>query len=402
MSSTQGMHDVVVVGGGPVGGHVASLVARKGFDVLILEEHGKVGEPVQCAGIFSPKVLELVGCEDAVLNRIRGADVFSPKGVRLELTAKEPKAVVVDRGRFDNVVVERALKDGARMMRGAKALGARKGDNGIDISLLQKGARGNIRTKLRTKLLIGADGVASNVARWSGLQRAPVVLPGVQDELEGVDLEDDRVKIFTGREIAPGFFAWLVPAGQRVRVGLCTRKGAPAYLRRMHNGVVTSKHLEGGRVVGTLGGAIPMGILKRTETDRVMLVGDAAAQVKATSGGGIYPGLVCAGHCAQTAIEALESGDLSERALSSYHDRWTADIGKELRKDWRLYKLYQTFDDAKIEKAFRLLNKPKVLRLIEERGDIDFPSKLALPIARKEPRLLGFATRSLAEYILRH
>ena len=54
------------------------------------------------------------------------------------------------------------------------------------------------------------------------------------------------------------------------------------------------------------GGTIPLGPLKKTVDDHVMLVGDAAAQVKPTSGGGIYPGLLCATQCAIVAEEAVQ------------------------------------------------------------------------------------------------
>jgi flavin-dependent dehydrogenase len=213
--------------------------------------------------------------------------------------------------------------------------------------------------------------------------------------------DEDAVKLFVGTNVAPGFFAWIIPAGDAVRVGLCTQRNAGRYLERFASSNDHAKtYLEDAKLVTSLAGSIPMGPIEKTFGDRVMIVGDAAAQVKPTSGGGIYPGLVCANHCAKTVIEALERNDFSERFLSRYHKRWTGDIGKELRKDWRLYKLFQSFSDEKMEEAFKLLDNPKILRLIEDRGDIDYPSKLALPLVRKEPRLLKFATKSLLDFLL--
>lgn len=389
-------YDVVVVGAGPIGGHLASLVAAKGFSVLVLEEHGEVGKPVQCAGIFSPKVLEIVSCRDTVTNMIRGADIFSPRGRMISVLAKEDKAVVVDRKKFDRAIMDNAVRKGADLELGAKALNSKVKGNAVETVVQRTGEKAIVTSRL----IIGADGVKSNVARWFGLPRPPAILPGVQKDMSNATCEDDRVKIFLGADVAPGFFVWIVPSGNRTRVGLCTRKNTASYLERFVSSNSHAKPFLKEAITGqSIAGSIPMGPVERTYGERVMVVGDAAAQVKPTSGGGIYPGLICAGHCAKTAIEALSKDDFSERFLYRYHKKWTGDIGKELRKDWRLYRLFQSFTDEKIEKAFELLDNPKILRLIEDKGDIDYPSKLALPLVRKEPKLLRFATKSLLDFL---
>jgi geranylgeranyl reductase family protein len=389
-------YDVVVVGGGPVGGHLASLVAAGGYSVLILEEHAEVGKPVHCAGIFSPKVLDLVGCEDTVTNRIKGADIFSPSARKISISAKDDKAVVVDRDRFDKAIIDKAVKKGAGLELGAKVLNSKVRGNAVETVVQRNGDKSIVISRL----IIGADGVKSNVARWSGLPRPPAILPGVQKNMSNATCEDSRVKIFIGTDVAPGFFVWIVPSGKRTRVGLCTRKNTASYLERFVSSNSNAEpFLRGAITESSIAGSIPMGPVEKTYGERVMIVGDGAAQVKPTSGGGIYPGLVCAGHCANTAVEALEKNDLSERFLSRYHKKWTGDIGKELRKDWRLYRLFQSFTDEKMEEAFKLLDNPRILRLIEDKGDIDYPSKLALPIVRKEPKLLKFATKSLLDFL---
>jgi digeranylgeranylglycerophospholipid reductase len=126
-----------------------------------------------------------------------------------------------------------------------------------------------------------------------------------------------------------------------------------------------------------------------------MVVGDAAAQVKATSGGGVYTGLVCAGHCAKAAIRALERDDLSTKTLSGYHRAWMGDIGDELKKGLLIHRMYGSMTDAQFDEAFELLGREDVLELINSVGDIDYPSNLAWSLLRKEPRLVKYAGKYL-------
>jgi len=390
-------YDIVIIGGGPIGGHIASLIAKQGHSVLIIEEHKEIGEPMECAGIFSPKVLDIVGCEDTVLNRIKGADIYSPQGKKISICAKEDKAVVVDRTKFDKRIVTNATGKGAELILDSRALDAKLKKGKVETTVLHEGKK----SVVQSKLLIGADGVKSNVAKWFNLPKAPVLLPGYEAEMTGADWADNKVGIFVGNDVAPGFFAWVIPADNLIRVGLCTRKSTRRHFEKLLSHENLRGFLKDTKPVRFIGGAIPLGMVEKTFGKRVMIAGDAASQVKATSGGGIYPGLVCATHCAKTALEALERNDFSERFLARYHKRWMNEIGKELKRDWLLYRIFQTLNDERIEKGIELLNNPEVLGVIEERGDIDYPSKLVLPIIKKEPRLLRYATSTLKDLILR-
>ena len=126
-----------------------------------------------------------------------------------------------------------------------------------------------------------------------------------------------------------------------------------------------------------------------------MIVGDAACQAKATSGGGIFTSLLCSTFCAQTAIEALESEDFSARMLHRYHKAWTGSMGKELRKDLAIHDSFSRLTDPQIEEIFDILDNPAVLRIIQEMGDIDFPSKVGWALLREEPRLLKYLGKAL-------
>ncbi len=387
--------DVVVIGAGPVGGHAAARIAEAGFDVALVEEHREVGEPVQCGGIFTPRVLDMVDAGSTVLERIHGCEFYSPSGEEMVVDGGETEAVVVDRAAFDREVVKRAVWRGATLLLGTQATGVEAWNSGFSVRVVRNGEE----DALRCRLLVGADGVRGNVTRWLGLARPYRVLPGFEAEVAGATYTPGFVKVFTGNEVAPGFFAWLVPAAHTARVGLCLREGnARAYMERMFREGPPAAFLSEARTVGYIIGAIPIGFAKRSYANGAMVVGDAAFQAKATSGGGIYTGLSCAEHCARTAVEALEAGDTSAAFLARYEDRWKADIGKELKRYVYLHKVLSRLSDGQLEEIHRLLNRPALLRTIRELGDIDYQWRVVLGVLKQEPRFLkylGPAVRAL-------
>jgi flavin-dependent dehydrogenase len=120
---------------------------------------------------------------------------------------------------------------------------------------------------------------------------------------------------------------------------------------------------------------------------RVVLVGDAAAQVKPLSGGGIVTGLLCARQCARTITEALGASTFSVRDLQRYQSRWRRVVGRELSWGMAFRRYYRSMGDQVLEKWFRELQRPRVRAAIDRHGDIDFPSRLVLPVLAAAPGL---------------
>ncbi|PJB20869.1 MAG: NAD(P)/FAD-dependent oxidoreductase, partial [Euryarchaeota archaeon CG_4_9_14_3_um_filter_38_12] len=110
-------------------------------------------------------------------------------------------------------------------------------------------------------------------------------------------------------------------------------------------------------------------------------------QVKPTSGGGIFTGLVSAKHCGNVAVSALEEENFSSKRLSEYQKLWYNEIGDELKTGMRLRKIFKKLPDPDIEKIFNILDDEEILELISKHGDIDYPSNLA-KILVKKPKML--------------
>ncbi len=391
-------YDVVIIGGGPAGARTASLISRAGYRTLLLEEHECFGSPIQCAGIVSNRLHDLVDIDLPVLNSIRGGTVIPPNGQGLELIAPEIKAVVIDRGDFDRQMGERAIADGSEVLLNARCIDIKT--VGTLVHITYRNNIGGEEHTVSSSLVIGADGPRSLVREKMGIDRPKEFLYGMQAEVPSElisDLRDDEVSVYFGKAVAPGFFAWLIPAGDFVRVGLCTSGGE--FPKRYLQGFLGSLDISDIRGLEYTSGTIPLGLLETSHADNTMLVGDAACQVKPLTGGGLVFGMICAKHCADTAIASLEENDQSKSFLGRYHELWTAEIGREIRSAILLRKIFLSMSDKDMDSLVKILGEEDLSAFLVSRGDMDFPAAASKVMLRKFPKLIKFAPHLLKAFL---
>ena len=366
-------YDVAIVGGGPIGGHIAETISEKKFSVVVFEKNKQIGIPINCAGLITPKVFEFLSFkkERVLQNKIKGANIHSPSGHVLSIGGDKTHAIVIDRTKFDKEIIKKASDNGTDVFTGNKILSIQRNKNFVELKTSQK-------LDIKCKLLIGADGPHSTVRDRFAFSEPAEFLTGVGAEISGTNLNPEFVEIFVGKNIAPGFFAWIIPTnkhGTEARIGLCTSKGADHppqhYFSKFFENKQSSKYLKDVEITKRIGGIVPLGVLKKTYADNVMLVGDAAAQVKPTSGGGIYPGLLCAHHCSSVAVDALENNNFNISVLKKYQKLWTADIGKELFLGMKFRKIFKSLTDKQMDKYIEKFNNPKITETIQKYGDIE-------------------------------
>ena len=364
-------YDVVVVGGGPVGGLVARQVSSQGFSTLILEEHTQIGIPVRCAGLVTERVLNLVDAPgDIVLNRIRGARVHFPGEHEIEIGGQKTHAFSIDREKFDKGVIQKAVAEGA--------------DLGLDcrvVDVCKQRVILNGGEEIGYKFLVGSDGPRSIIRQKFGFPKPREMVMGMNAEVPR-DHDCSFVDIFFGEKIAPGFFSWIIPAGDIVRVGLGVREG---YNPRQYLQFFL-KMLDIDFPVPVHAGFIPLGPPTSFVRDNVALVGDAACQVKPSSGGGLFPGLIAALYCGNALVRALENGV----SLNRYPKEWFSQVGKELKKGYVLRKIFLRMDDRILEKLFFVLARENICSIINDYGDIDYPSRVIFQIVKRHPSILKF------------
>jgi len=385
-------HDLIIVGGGPAGSMVAEITAPH-IDVVILEEHRKVGSPVQCTGLVTPRVVKRVNAEETVLNELRGAVIHFPGGEEVEVISNEIKAMVIDRESFDEICHRRAVDAGASFLPGHKFQDLLMKDDHIKISV-----KADCTKTMKSKMIVGADGYKSNVARKAGLGGAKEAVRGFQVDIEYSMESQESVHVFLGNNVAPGFFAWQIPCGNFTRVGLCVSEGNGSPSRYLKH-LMKRLNLEG-RVLRKYGGFIPLGVIPRTFTDRVMIVGDAAAQIKPLSGGGLFTGMRSAECAGITAVEAAIEENFSSSFLSKYEERWHSAIGKEIERGYLLRKVFIRLNDKKLDQVSRIIKKHGVSQLLSE-GDIDRPTELVPLILRSAPSLIRFSPQILSSLLLK-
>ena len=360
------MREVVVVGGGPAGTKTAALLA-KDHDVLLLEEHPSFGSPAQCTGLITERVLRSTGVRPNILNRLTSARFHFPDGNVIDLRTDEVKAVLIDRTELDGMMAQRAEDAGAELRTSTRYRDHVHSNGNVKIS-----ADGET---IETKVIVGADGHSSKVAQSLGNNDPKEYVRGIQYDIRKRSETMDALDIYIGNGVAPGFFAWAIPFDDFTRVGLCTSwdNGLPnEYLKR----ILRDNGMDSCEIMRKYSGKIPLGGRRRTYSDNLILVGDAAGQVKAISGGGLYPGLIAAEHAADTIDAALKDGDLSAKRLSAYEKAWKKELGKSLDRAYRLRRMYVGMDDDDINRLYPKISDDRIMEIMKD-VDIDDPGIVA-------------------------
>jgi digeranylgeranylglycerophospholipid reductase len=392
--------DVLVVGGGPAGSTAAFRLAERGHRVVLVEEHPRIGFPVQCAGLVSQRVLDLAGSTAFVRQSVRGATVFGPGMGSVSFLAPEPRAFVIDRAGLDIYLAERAARAGVVIRTSVRFDEIVERSNGRTVVRMTDGSGST--TDLSARLVVGADGVASAVARAFRIRRPVEILPAFEAEFPKSPGDVDRVEVYLGRTFAPGLFGWWIPDGAGgARVGIAADAdgtSARVYFGRLLEFLERRFGEPIADPSAYLVSGIPIGNVPKTHAAGAMLVGDAGAQVKPLSGGGIFTGMRCAEILAGVADEALRRNDLSEAFLAEYDRRWRAELGEEFRKALYLRRILTRLTDADLDGIVAAIAGAELSATIVAFGDIDFPTHVARQLLRQSPSLVRLLPKALGAW----
>jgi digeranylgeranylglycerophospholipid reductase len=373
------MHDVVVIGAGPAGLFAARQLAERGHDVVVLEEHPRIGLPAHCTGLLGLDAFaELDIPRQTILDTTQAARFVAPDGSSVTVEADRVHAAIVDRAGFDQALADRSRAAGAELRSSARVRSIAVSDAGVSVSA------DNHDQPIAARACVLACGASYRFNRQLGLGVPRAFVQSAQ--LERAFAGPEHVEVHLGRSIAPGGFAWIVPFRRDglpfQRLGLMADGRAGA---RFHGFAADVRSRFG---VGDDGWPeprlkiLPLGPVTKTFGARLLAVGDAAGLVKPTTGGGIYYSLISGQFAAETLDAALRVDDLREARLREYDTRWRDRIGAEIRIGLAFRLLATRLNDRGIDALIELARIDGIVPMLHQTADFNWHRQSALALLR--------------------
>lgn len=352
---------VCIIGAGTVGLILAKALAASGIEVDVYESKLNISEGSEKAsGIISKIGLDRIGIDykRSIVNELSGAILHSGSR-KLKIKSNDTKAYVIDRGKYVEECASEAKRDGAKIH-----TNTRFSPNGI--------------IKLRDKydVIVGADGAVSTVAKAFAFPPIGSYVLTYKAEYSGADVgETDVVDLFFDNALMHNFFGWSVPYGHDIlELGLgvdsAYRKNSKAVFDRFVKKPEIAEMLKSSNVISEHASMIPLETRQKTVIGNVLLVGDAAGQTKATTGGGIVFGSGCASIAADSITRYLNQGI----PLSRYEHAWRKKYGLEMFLHKKIHNLYSSASPARMDRIFSVVKSIGGEKFLGSYGDMDRPS----------------------------
>ncbi len=287
---------------------------------------------------------------------------------------------------FDRAIAEMAATAGAEVMVKARATGVTTSDNEAVNGVVFRHSGRDYTCK--TKVVIAADGVESQVARWAGIDTTHQLRDvGIcaQYLISNMKIGTDYCDFYFGREVAPRGYVWVFPKGDdiaNVGVGIggaISGKGGKLAIDYLNEFV--KRKFPKGKILGLVCGAVPVAeSLPKLVGDGILIVGDAAHHSDPMSGGGIANAMYSGKFAAEAAVEGIRNGDVSETVLAAYTKRWNNKFGKHLKNICRIRNCIIKFSDETLDKYTETLAKIPCEQITM--------AKIFQTLLRHQPRLL--------------
>ncbi|PQM57049.1 MAG: geranylgeranyl diphosphate reductase [Rhodobacteraceae bacterium] len=287
------IYDVVIIGGGPSGATAAIELATLNRRVALIDRDGRI-KP--CGGAVPPRLIKDFEIPDRqIVAKIKTARMISPTARTVDIPIENGYVGMVERENFDEFLRARAKKAGAHRFTGTFLRITRDSQKNLaNVVFREKTTRKEVT--LETKLIIGADGARSDVARAEipGGKTIPYVIAyhEIIEAPENGLYDPDRCDVIYNGNISPDFYGWIFPHGKSASVGMGTKengfdlKAATARIR-------ADSGLDHCRTIRKEGAPIPLKPLEKWDNGKdLVLAGDAAGVVAPSSGEGIYYAMI--------------------------------------------------------------------------------------------------------------
>jgi len=358
---------IAIIGAGPAGSYLAYLLAKQGKDVTLIEEHEQIGNPVQCTGIVTGSIERFVKLPSKVVANKCNKVVVISNDNKIEAKTDE---IVMWRNKFDEFIADMASNVGVKILTNHQFIGF-NGKHSIKI----KDKKKNKTKEIISDYIIGADGPSSTVAKEANFDPIIDFYIGIQAKVR-LKMDTNSFETYFSNQNFPEFFGWVVPETEgTVRLGLGAKNNAKELFYKFLEDRTGKKD-----TLCWESGIFPIYNPKKTiQKDNVFLIGDAATQVKATTGGGIIPSLKAAHTLCDCIINKKD-----------YNKEFKFQSGKELLLHLKIRNILNKFTDKDYNNLLKLMNQRRIKKTLKK-YDRDQPIPLVLNLLLKEPRFLFFA-----------
>ncbi len=355
--------DVIVIGGGVTGLYLSSKLADNGLKVIVLEKKAAVDENIVCAGVISTKLFEEFDIDKtSILKTLRQIKIISPYDNKIDYEHTYDFAYIVDRNCFNRNLANRATEQGVEIIFQSEVNRIAVNKHNVDVYT---------KDKYTSSLVVISTGVSYNLNKQINIGIPKNFLRGINIEINGNGIKEPT--LYIGNNIAPGAFGWALPISEnRLRIGLITEKNPKRYLDNLINKIFESNKNINIANINTGYKLIAQSTIKPSATERVVAVGEAAGQVKATTGGGIYFGILCADIAAEIIKKSFQQNNFSYNLLSEYEIKWNNILNHEIINGYRIRKICSKLSDSSIENILNIIKYNGIIRMVQSIGDFDW------------------------------
>ena len=383
--------DIAVIGASPAGLMAARYAALGGAKVTLIEKKDEIGKETHPANSVFKGMFDIT-CEKIdpsyVVHEIKGMKLVSPAGHKIKV--KTP-GYAIDKAAFDQYYEKKALSAGVNIQTGTEVVRLKHKDSGV---LLKTSSSENpdTDTRIKAKIVIIADGIASKNARAAGLQS----MKHPEDIAWGTELTirapgigaHEYAEYFVGSH-APGWKSSYLPrGGDEAAIGVYVRRHGPNVSKFLDSWVGRFKELKNiaddeFEVVETKSSGDPIVTIPgKTYTNNIMVAGGAAGQ----------SGIGYAMHAGQIAGKvgalAIAKGDYSERMLSKYRSNWRSSLYTEHAFGRIGLETLRKMNDSEIDDLFEIFEDEDVSSLIKGNTVNQGLSVISLMLQKKPSSLL--------------
>ncbi|WP_297982069.1 NAD(P)/FAD-dependent oxidoreductase [uncultured Methanobrevibacter sp.] len=361
-------YDVTIIGAGPIGSSLAYNLARENLKVCLIDKKKVIGLPLQCAGIVNKRILSLNEIpEDLILNHVKGANLHS-KSHSLSVSKDETQAFIIDRVGLDQFLFNRAIKNDVDCHLSSKVVNIDS-----ESGLVEFKSESTVKS-ISSKIIVGADGPQSLVSKSLGNEIDTYDASQYLVKVENIE-NMEFVDLYAGENLFPGFI-WNIPVYKNIyRIGMFSNYNCKEQSEILDKFLEKEFNHSNYEVLEKYKGKIPIFNGKNLLVkNRVLLIGDAASQVKPTTGGGLLIGFESVQFAFKSIVKSLEESDLE--ILNDYANDFEKRFSKEFSYQFKVQKTLCTLSDEDLDYFFIKLKEKEADKLISEYGDMDNQSAL--------------------------